>query len=131
MDAGLRSPVGAVDLSQKGDDVFGMFAGNFDISQHDFAEAVQTCHQGRGIALVGCIQVEYIAAGQGHGLANPWRCLTMSTGQIHYELAPQVVYFRCAQCNIARNQLGEYLLSGSMPLKQCPPNEDHDIVGDA
>ncbi len=130
MHRGYRCSVGLFDVFQKGDNMIGVLAWNFDIGKHDFAETVKTCHQSGGIARVRCIQMENIATGKCHGLANPRYRVLVSTGQVQNELTPQIIDLRGAQRHIAGSQFGACLFRGFMPLIKCPSNKNHHIVCD-
>jgi len=115
VDASPGGSIGPLEISEEGGKVARALARHLHSGQNDGTQAIESCHQGRGIALVCSVQVEDIATGPCHLLANPWCCLAMSHGEKGDELPPQVLYLRGAQSHTSGTQFAADLLCAAMP----------------
>ncbi len=103
VDAGPGGSIGPLEVSEERGNVGAALAGHLHIGQNDFTQAIESCHQCRGIALVCGVQVQDIATGACHAPANPRCCLAMSHGEKGDEFPPQVIHLRGAKLHISGN----------------------------
>lgn len=118
------------EIAEKGNNVVGVLTGQLDVGEHDFAQTVYARHQCRCLPFVHGIEMEDVAAGDLHGLANPRRCPPVSQSQAGDELAAEVFDLRDGKPHIAGQELGPGLVRVAMPPEQSLSNVYQDIVGD-
>jgi hypothetical protein len=107
-----------------------VLTGQLDVGEHDFAQTVHARHQCRCLPFVHGIEMEDVAAGDLHGLANPRCCPSVPQSQAGDELAAEVFDLRDGKPHIAGQELGPDLVRVAMPPEQGLSHENQDIVGD-
>ena len=108
----------------------GMLSWNFYVCEYKFTQAVYSCHQCRGIPIVGGVEMQDIASSHCHCLANSWCGPAMGGSQESDEFTPQVTNFRRGEVDVMRNQLASDFLNRSVPSEQGLANKNKQVIGD-
>lgn len=112
MDQGQRGAERVVDLAQERDNPVGLFAGQLDVAQDDFHDGIYPGHQQWALVFISGIQVQDVAAPEGHRLLEPGGALAVGQGQKGNEPAAQFAHGAGAQMNMLAVQLAHNLADG-------------------
>lgn len=128
MHTGSRGPIVSLDLSQEGNNVVGVLAGQLHIGENDLAQAVHTGHQRWSISFMGGIEMKDVTAGELHRLVDLRGCPVMPGGQESDELAPQIRDLGVRETYVFGNEPGADLLGGLVVTEQGFSHENQDII---
>ena len=129
VNTGSRGPIVSLHLSQEGNNVVGVLAGQLHIGENDLAQAVHARHQRRSIPFMGGVQMKDVTAGELHRLADPRGCPVMPGGQESDELAPQISDLGVGETYVPGNECGADLQDGLVATEQGFSHENQDIIG--